>query len=118
MTNDQFNNIYLPRYDATLKRLARKLARRDQVLYEELYQTGMIALWQLDTSKATENEDAWIRQALKYKMVSLLRTQRPKLFEALEKLLETNQLVYDPDAEAPRLVKTPRWRQDEENGRD
>lgn len=111
MTNEEFEQTYYPRYDSVLKQLARKLARRDQALYEDLYQAGLIALWQLDTGRVHSNEDAWVRQSIYNKMVDLLRKERPIIFESLEQHLEAgNQLVYDVDTDGPRLYDDARAR--------
>lgn len=98
MTDDQFTRVYLPRYGRVIYALARKLARHDDELFEDLRAVGMMALWELDPSKAASNEDAWIRQALWNKMVDEKRRQYPMVadrprFESLDGYLERGAQV-------------------------
>ena len=105
MTNDDFEQKYLPKYRNVIKALARKLAKRDQELFEDLKQVGMIALWQLDPAQATTNEDAWIRQALYNNMTNVLRRDRPKLYESLQAhLAHGDQLMIDATTGEPSLL--------------
>lgn len=123
MTNEDFERTYLPRYRGVIKALARKLARRDQELYEDLCQVGMIALWQLDPTKATQNEDAFVRQILFNKMTDVLRRDRPALYQSLTALMARGdqltldqagdvRLIYAVDA--PRESFFERMDEDEE----
>lgn len=54
---------------------------------DDLIQVGLITLWRLEPSKATVNEDAWIRQAIRRRMVSYLRRLQPDRYESLDQLL-------------------------------
>ena len=99
-----YEDTYLPRYAAAIKALARKLARRDQELFEDLFQEGMIALWKLDPANARDNEDAWVRQALWNNMVTFLRKERPARFESLEAHLARGaQVLLGDDGEIRML---------------
>lgn len=104
MDETQFTT-YLKRHVNDIQAIARKLARRDQELYEDLVQEGRIALWGLDVRKAKDNEDAWIRQALYNRMVSFLRRdrRRPKMFDSLDALLERGAQVVE-DSDGPGVV--------------
>lgn len=105
MTNEQFEQHYLPKYESVIKALARKLARKDQELYEDLRQVGMISLWQLDPTNAVSNEDAWIRQALYNKMTDVLRRERPAKYESLSAhLARGDQVVEDEILGGARLL--------------
>jgi len=105
MDDTRFNDMYLPRYKAVIEALARKVARRNHELYEDLVQTGYIALWQLEPEHATQNEDAWIRSLIYNKMVSVWRREKRRANESLETMLERGAQVAENDAgEAQILV--------------
>lgn len=113
MTEQEFNEIYFPKYRGVIKALARKIARRDQDLYEDLRSVGMIALWQMDPSKATQNEDAFIRQVLYNKMADVLRRDRPELYVSLtSRLAAGDQLYSDPSTGEARLLYAGRPQHD------
>ena len=102
MNNRTFQKYYTKYFieDRIIQRLARKLAKSDTTLYDELVQVGLIALWKLDPKKALHNEDAWIRQALKNRMIDFIRKELPKkpLIESLDGRLESgDQLEKNPD---------------------
>lgn len=114
--DDSTFNEYLARYKNAISALARKLARRDQELFEDLRQEGMIALWNLDPQKARDNEDAWLRQALWNKMVSFLRRERRRAFDSLDSLLERGAQVVEEGGEVTMVApvsrkprRTPDW---------
>lgn len=100
MDEKQFET-YLSRYINDIQALARKLAKRDQELFEDLVQEGRIALWGFNLARVRDNEDAWIRQSLYNKMVSFLRRERRHVFDSLDWLLERGaQVVVDTGGEA------------------
>lgn len=93
-----------------IQRIARKLAKNNQALYAELVQIGLITLWKLDPKRATVNEDSWIRQALKNRMIDFLRQEFKKYpkIQSLDIMLESgDQLEQDPYTGLPRLVRNP-----------
>lgn len=103
MTDAQFALAYA-RYRRVIAALARKLARRDDDLAADLEQVGLIGLWRLDVSRATTNEDAWVRQALVNRMRSHIRSQHPERYVSLTALVDDGvQLV--ETASGPQLVK-------------
>lgn len=96
MTNEEFDKIYLPKYDLVIRAIARKLAQTNDTLAEDLYQEGLIALWNCKPHRARDNPDAYIRQALKFRMIDYLRRERIYATESLEARLERGeQLVMD-----------------------
>ena len=96
MTNEEFENTYLPKYDLVIRAIARKLAQTNDTLAEDLYQEGLIALWNCKPHRARDNPDAYIRQALKFRMIDYLRRERIYATESLEARLERGeQLVMD-----------------------
>lgn len=106
MTNEQFTDVYYPKYAAVIKAIARKLAQRNDALMEELVSEGMIALWKVDPAKARDNPDAFIRQAIKFRMIDWMRKERPDASESLSPYLERgDQVVYDPDTNQPRMLR-------------
>lgn len=108
MTNDEFTNVYFPRYEGVIRAIARKLAYRNDALMEDLYSEGTIALWKVNPKKAKDNPDAYIRQAIKFRMIDRIRKERPGQMESLDLLLDHgHQVVYDEDAETPILLMQP-----------
>jgi DNA-directed RNA polymerase specialized sigma24 family protein len=96
MTNDEFEQVYFPKYDLTIRAISRKLGQTNDTLVEDLYQEGMIALWNCDPRRARENQDAYIRQAIKFRMIDFLRKERISEIESLEARLEKGeQLMLD-----------------------
>jgi DNA-directed RNA polymerase specialized sigma24 family protein len=118
MTNEEFE-AYLPKYDLTIRAIARKLAQTNDTLAEDLYQEGLIALWNCTPRRAKNNPDAYIRQAVKFRMIDYLRRERIYMTESLEARLERGeQLVmegghYDlviPENIKPRNLEDPEER--------
>jgi DNA-directed RNA polymerase specialized sigma24 family protein len=91
MTNEEFEGFYFAKYDSVVRAIARKLAQTNDTLAEDLYQEGLIALWNCDPRKARENQDAYIRQALKFRMIDYLRRERIYDIESLEARLERGE---------------------------
>ena len=91
MTKDEFEQTYYPKYRTTITAIARKLGLRDDALVQDLEQEGAFALLKLDLSKPRTNPDAFIRQAIKYRMVDFLRQYNPAAHESLDARLEAGQ---------------------------
>ncbi len=112
MMNDEMFQEYYDKYyveDRTVQRIARKLAKSDYDLYQDLIQIGLGRLWKLDPSKATTNKDAWIRQAMHFAMIDHLRKLKLRHLESLDRRLENGeQLEADPSTGELRLVRTPK----------
>lgn len=105
MTNQEFEQTYYPKYESVIKAIARKIAQRNDALMEDLISEGMIALWKLEPKKARDNPDAYIRQAIKFRMIDFVRKERPALFESLTPYLERgDQIVQDDDTHELRIV--------------
>jgi DNA-directed RNA polymerase specialized sigma24 family protein len=104
MTNQEFEEFYWPKYDAAIRAIARKLAQTNDSLAEDLYQEGLIALWECDPSRAKTNLDAFIRQAIKFRMIDYLRRERLKVTESLDSYIDSGmQLVEGHDGIAELL---------------
>jgi len=88
MKKEEFETVYYPRYRTVITAIARKLARSDDDLVQDLHQVGAIALFRLDVSKSLSNPDSWIRQAVKFKMIDFLRKNNPRAFDSLDAALE------------------------------
>ena len=102
MNTKTFNKYYKKYYveDRVIQRIARKLAKDDRAMYEELVQTGLITLWKLDPKNSNINESAWIRQAIKFRMIDFVRKERGKtsVLDSLDaSLARGGQLEKDPD---------------------
>lgn len=112
MTNDEFERIYLPKYELVIRAIARKLAQTNDTLAEDLYQEGLIALWNCTPNRARDNPDAYIRQALKFRMIDYLRRERIYSIESLEARLERGEQLVEGidggiDLVAPREPRRP-----------
>jgi DNA-directed RNA polymerase specialized sigma24 family protein len=98
MTNQQFEEYYWPKYDAAIRAISRKLAQTNDSLAEDLYQEGLIALWECDPAKAKTNPDAFIRQAIKFRMIDYLRRERFKVTDSLDTYVDSGmQLIRESD---------------------
>lgn len=107
MTNEQFEQKYYPKYAAVIRAIARKVGQKNDSLVEDLEQEGAIALWQLDVSKAKDNEDSYIRQAIKFRMIDFVRKERPGIYESLSAHLDKgDQLIKDAHTGEMRLLST------------
>lgn len=105
MDEREFMEYYEGRgYRRVIKAIARKLTWRFPDLEEDLEQEGAIALWRLDLSRATTNPDAWIRQAIKFRMVDFLRYNHPKRFVSLTAMLERGDQLETNEAGELHLI--------------
>lgn len=93
MTNEDFAEYY-PRYGGVIRAIARKLAQRDDELVLDLEQEGAMALLFLNPKLATTNPDAWIRQAIKNRMIDYLRKLNPQKYESLDARLASGDQVH------------------------
>lgn len=94
---------YFGLYGKSIKAIARKLANSDDELAEDLEQEGALALWLLDPRGASKNESAWIRTAVKNRMIDFLRKYNPQKYESLDARLETGDQV-EHDEETGDIV--------------
>lgn len=109
MTNAEFEGIY-PIYKNDIRAIARKLAKRDNDLFEDLCSIGSIALWNLDLSKATQNVPAFVKSAIKARMIDFLRKERSYSKESLNTLLALGHQVTEGPAGDPMLIRAPKKR--------
>jgi RNA polymerase sigma factor (sigma-70 family) len=86
MTDADFERLY-PKYSAVIQAIARKYGHTDDAMVEDLEQEGRICLWKLDLSKATSNPDSYIRNALRNRMIDLLRRESPAKHDSLDERL-------------------------------
>lgn len=105
MTNSQFERVYYPKYKNVIEAIARKLAKSDEDVRDDLIQVCMIGLLGLDPAKAKTNEDAWMRNCLRNKAVDHMRFLNRRQFERLDVYLSHNHdVVEDPVTHEPMLV--------------
>lgn len=105
MTNEEFNEVYYPKYSSVIKAIARKLSNTNDALLEDLYQEGLVALWLCNPKEATRNKDAYIRQAVKFRMIDYLRREKLANQDSLDQHLEGGrQVARNPDG-TTRLVR-------------
>ncbi len=112
MTNAEFNKLF-PVYDNDIKAIARKLARRDNDLCDDLYSIGCITFWELDLSKATQNVSAYVKSSVRSRMIDFLRKERSYDKDSLNVLLALGNQVVEGE-EGPVLIKQPPRTQYEE----
>lgn len=104
MTNAEFTELY-PKYESDIRAIARKLARRDNDLFEDLSSVGSITFWGLTLAKAETNEAAWVKSAVRKRMIDFMRKERSYSKESLNTLLARgNQVTEGVDGE-PSLVR-------------
>ena len=109
MTNEDFEGHYYPKYNTVIRAIARKLAQTNDTLAEDLYQEGLIALWKCDPRRSKDNEDAYIRQAVKFRMIDMLRREKLATTESLDARLEgVEQLMADEAGQMYLLSPQPR----------
>lgn len=96
---------YLAKYTDVIAAMARKLARSDEDLFEDLRQDGCITLWGLDVGVRRENEDAWIRKAIFNRMQQYLRRDNPKSRESIEPLLSAGYDIVTGSVQGQRELR-------------
>ena len=97
MTNHQFA-LYYKRYAAVIQAIARRYATTDQDLFDDLVQVGTIGLYEADLRRPYKNEDAFLRQIIRNKVIDHLRWIDQKRFERLDqRLVQGDQVVKDLD---------------------
>jgi DNA-directed RNA polymerase specialized sigma24 family protein len=98
MTEKEFNEVYYPRYLEDIRNIARKYAKTDNDLFEDLLQEGLLALFRCDIATVRSNESAFVRQAVKFRIVDFLRRSKIVLHESLDTHLQSGrQLAKDMD---------------------
>ncbi len=110
MDNEMFSEYYEKYHekDRTIQGIARKLAKSDYELYQDLIQIGLETLWKLDPEKAKTNKDAWIRQAMRFRMIDHLRKLKLRKVESLDRRLENGeQIEVDSITGDIRLIGPP-----------
>lgn len=104
LTKTRAYQVLLDRYAPAIRRLARKYGKADDDLVEDLQQVGRITLWELDLDKVKSNEDAFVRQAIKYRMIDWLRSEGNYRKESLDsKMSGGAQVVKDATGKAKIL---------------
>ncbi len=76
MTNEQFDDVYLPKYNRSIVAIARKIAAADENLYTELVQVGRIALWKFNIDAVRTNEQGCVNSHLRNRMIDFVRSER------------------------------------------
>lgn len=94
MTNTEFEQAY-GQYASDIQAIARRLAKTDDDLCDDLNAVGMIALWQLELAPVTTNERAYVRQAVRNRMIDHLRRQRTHKTESLDARIEAGDQVVE-----------------------
>jgi DNA-directed RNA polymerase specialized sigma24 family protein len=104
MTTEEFETFYFPKYDLTIRAIARKLAHTNDTLAEDLYQEGLVALWNCVPERARDNRDAYIRQSVKFRMIDYLRRERIYILESLDARLENGQQIVADAVGHPLII--------------
>lgn len=105
MTHEEFNEVYYPKYNSTIKAIARKLAITHDALADDLYQEGLMALWLCTPAAAHKNPDAYIRQAIRFRMIDFLRREKISNFESLDHHLEKGRQVVRGDDGVEHILR-------------
>lgn len=66
-------NAFVKRYQLSINGIARRIAGRNEELFEELLQIGLIALWRFDPAKAKTNLDGLVKRHLRNRMIDFIR---------------------------------------------
>ncbi len=104
MTNEEFEQIYYPKYNSIIKAIARKMANSDNELWKDLRQEGLLALLKCDISQVKDNEDAFIRQAIKFRMIDYIRREARGRECSWDRLLPGEGLIRSPRV-VPQVYK-------------
>lgn len=97
MTNRQFER-YFKKYNSVINAIARKYALADHDMFDDLVQVACVGLWEADLSKPFKNEDAFLRQVIRNKVIDHLRWLDHKRFERLDqRLAQGDQIVQDSE---------------------
>jgi RNA polymerase sigma factor (sigma-70 family) len=97
MTNKQFN-LYYKRYESVIQAIARKYAASDQDLFDDLMQVATIGLYEADLRRPYKNEDAFLRQVIRNKVIDHLRWLDHKRFDRLDqRLAQGDQVIRDQE---------------------
>lgn len=110
MTNKQFAH-YHPLYDNDVRAIARKFAKRDNDLFDDLYQIGLLALLDFRPESVRTNERACVRQAIRNRLIDYVRVERLASHTSLTAMLEAgDQLTADESGGAKLVLRTERNR--------
>ena len=109
MTDAEFERYYA-RYTDVIQGIARKYAKTDDDLFDDLCQVGRITLWHLEPKKARSNIDAWIRKALRNKIAGFIRRWRPHRTESLDAMLDAGDQVAETPTGPKVLPYSDRFR--------
>lgn len=102
MTNKQFSHYY-PLYLDSIEAIARKFAKRDEDLFDDLCQEGRLALLGFVPEAVHSNEKACVCQAIRNRLIDYMRRDRAELRTSLTTMLDAgDQLVVENGD--PRIV--------------
>jgi len=105
MTEQEFEAVYYPKYVRDIRHIAMKYSQKDPDLFEDLFQEGLLALYRCNLATVRTNESAFVRQAVKFRIVDFLRKAKLTHSDSLEMHLENGrQLAKDADR---NMVLTP-----------
>ena len=107
MTNEQFDSYYKI-YRSDLQAIARRFARTDEDLFDDLFQEARLALLAFDPAKVHSNEKACVLQAVRNRIIDWLRSEKRDRTESLNALIANGDQISTDDEGKPRLVKHPR----------
>lgn len=106
MTNEQFEQVYYPRYRNVIEAIARRYARDEHDLHDDLVSAGTIGLLGLEPSRARPgHEDAYLRNGIRNKIIDFLRWLNRRDFDRLDAYLHRgHDVVQDPVTGDPMFV--------------
>jgi RNA polymerase sigma factor (sigma-70 family) len=108
MTKREFEKYY-KRYSSIITAIARKYAGADADLFDDLVSAGTIGLWEIDLRRPFKNEDAFIRQIIRNKVIDHLRWLAPDRFKRLDRFVaQGDQIIKDEITGEVTLVRHDR----------
>lgn len=108
MTKKQFEKYY-QRYGGIITAIARKYAGADADLFDDLVSAGTVGLWEVDLRRPFKNEDAFIRQIIRNKVIDHLRWLAPGRFKRLDRFVaQGDQVIKDEVTGEIMLVRHDR----------
>lgn len=109
MSEAEFNELW-PLYERDIQGVARKLARSDDDLWDDLVSVGMVTFWRLNLASVVTNRDAFVTSSVRKRMIDFLRKERRYTTESLNALLSNGFQLTQDDETGEVIVMEPKHR--------
>lgn len=80
--------VLLAEFEKPIRGMARKLAKQDEDLFEDLCQIGRLTLLNVNQASVRSNRSSMIRKAVKCRMIDFLRSFNPARYVSLDSFIE------------------------------